>query len=99
MCVNTCFVYCEQLAIAHQPATGNHRRVHVLYVYAKDQVPGEIAAAKRRRWQIVEQNEIGGSSCSQLANTLENGTEWSNDGLDDVCGMLKLIAPHLVIVH
>ncbi len=62
MCVNTCFVYCEQLAIAHQPATGNHRRVHVLYVYAKDQVPGEIAAAKRRRWQIVEQNEIGGSA-------------------------------------
>src|SRR6266851_496710 len=65
----------------------------MLCVHTKDQVPGEIAAAKRRGWKIVEQNEIGGGAYTQFADTREIGAERAKDGLDDVGIMLKPSLP------
>src|SRR5260221_13590934 len=71
----------------------------MLYVHTKDQVPGEIAAAKRRWWKIVEQNEISGSAYTQFADTREIGAEWAKDGLDDVGIILKRHVQHQVARH
>src|SRR5258708_27924256 len=67
--------------------------------HTKDQVPGEIAAAKRRWWKIVEQNEISGSAYTQFADTREIGAERAKDGPDDVSIMLKRYVQHQVARH
>src|SRR6266446_3260192 len=97
--VNTSFIDSEQLAIAHQPATGYHCRAYLVPIHTKDQVPGKIPTAKRCRRQVVEQNEVSGGANTQFAHTREIITEWAKDGIHDAGIMLKCQVQNQVCRH
>src|SRR6266567_1654713 len=71
----------------------------MLTIHAKDQVPGKITAAKRRRRQVIEQHEISGSPHFQDSYLWEIRAEGAEDIVDDAGIMLKSHLQHQVTWH
>ena len=68
-------------------------------IHSENQVPGEISAAQRRRWQVIQQHKIGCSAYTQFAHAREIATERAKDRINDVGILLKSHLKHQVSGH
>src|SRR5579885_3824023 len=76
-------VHLQHLAVAHQPAPGDHCGIDMLGVDAKEEMPGKVSAAERRGRVIVEQHQVGSRARTQFAHACKVGDERTEDSLDD----------------
>src|SRR5258706_6870724 len=68
-------------------------------VHTKDQVPGKIIVAERRRRQVIKQYNIGSATNVQFSDTREIGTEWAEDSPQDMCVMCESQVEYQVSRH